>query len=234
MKKHLTTLKTLAALCLAVCLCLPFASCAKKTGPSVFVTIVDSEGNFAMAQVAVDYTDADKDGKITFNDAMISAHDKSFKGGADAGYKTAEGQYGLYVSKLWGGGDGGSYGYYINNASAMSPLDEVKENDHIVAFFYRDLENFTDTYAFFDKNDATAKKGENVTLVLKKAGYDADWNPVTVPCADAVITVDGEKTEFKTSADGSVTLTLGKGKHTVSAVADSGIIVGAICTVTVK
>jgi len=233
--KKTSLLKIAALLCSVILIILSFASCAKKDNtPKVYVTLSDSTGKAVLAHAAVKLTDADGDGKLTFNDAMINAHDAYYEGGAEKGYATAEGSYGLYVAKLLGGGDGVSYGYYINNVSAMSPLDEIKENDEINAFTYRDTQYYSDTYCFFDKSTASLAKGEKLTLTLTAAGWDESYNPVTKPFAGAVITIDGEKTEFVTDAEGKVEITLTKGTHVVSAVSDTVILVPTICIVTAK
>lgn len=41
------------------------------------------------------------------------------------GYATDTGDYGLYITKLWGTENGGSYGYCLNNAACMSLTDPV-------------------------------------------------------------------------------------------------------------
>ena len=202
-----------------------------EAAESIYVTVVNGDIELAYDDVAL--TDADSDGAFTVNDALYLAHEENFDGGAAAGYATEETQYGTSLVKLWGVDNGGSYGYLINNASAMSLNDEVKAGDHVVAYVYTDLVAWSDTYTFFDAVTAQINAGEELTLTLSMNGYDADWNPVVSPVAGAVITFDGVATEYVTDADGKVTITPDK-SATVSAVSDAMTMVAPICVVTVK
>lgn len=218
-----------AVVVLASSLVMPVSAEGKTD--TVFVTI--SDGSLALAFEEVALTDADGDGALTVNDALIAAHDKSFEGGAAAGYGSEATEYGLSMTKLWGIEDkNGGYGYYVNNASAMSLADPVKAGDHIVAFVYTDTTAFSDTYSFFDVTEASASE---VTLTLSSVGFDENWAPVTSPVEGAVITVDGNKTDVKTDADGKATVKVeGEGRHVVSAVSDAVTLVPPVCIVTVK
>lgn len=204
---------------------------AAAGGVIVYVTIAN--GSLVMTQEAINVTDADGDGTLTINDALFLAHEAGFSGGAAAGYASEVGAYGLCIAKLWGVQNGGSYGYYLNNASAMGLTDTVKDGDHLTAFVYTDTAAFSDTFCFFDVNNVTAEAGEKLTLTLSAAGYDESWNPVVKPVAGAVITVDGVPSSFVTDAEGKVTLTLEGGAHTLSAVSESAVLVPPVCAVTV-
>lgn len=201
----------------------------------VLVTIADSEGNLALVQESVEVTDADGDGSLTISDALWQAHEDHYEGGAAAGYAASVGQYGLALDKLWGCANGGSYGYCVNNASAMSLAEPVKDGDLVNAYVYTDLTAWSDTYCYFDQNAVTVDANGSVTLTLKAAGYDASWNPVTLPVAGAAITLDGEATEYTTDAEGKVTLSFADaGKVTVSATSASQTLVPPACVVTVS
>lgn len=200
------------------------AFAAEDTDAKVYVTI--SDGELALVQEEVTVTDADNDGALTINDALLIAHNEKFEGGAEAGYASSVGDYGLMLNKLWGVENGGSYGYYVNDKSANSLADTISSGDHINAFVYQDTSSWSDTYCFFDKDNAEAECGEEVELVLSKAAFDADWNPVTLPVDGAVITVNGEPTDFITDADGKVTVKFEKaGTIIVSAVSDKETLV---------
>lgn len=221
---------------LAVMLVVAVMSVASSVMPlsaadeSVYVTIAN--GELALAYESVPLTDADGDGSLTVNDALISAHDIAFEGGAAAGYGSKQTEYGLSMTKLWGIENGGSYGYYVNNASAMSLADPVKAGDHIVAYVYTDTKNFSDKYSYFD---VTSSSSSEVALTLNCSGYDENWAPVTSPVEGAVITVDGVKTDVKTGADGKATVSVtGEGRHVISAVSDSATLVPPVCIVTIS
>lgn len=202
---------------------------------SVYVTIADEKGALALAQEPVTVTDADQDGALTIHDALYAAHEAKYEGGASAGYAASVSAYGLSLDKLWGTANGGSYGYCLHNASAWSLLDPIAAGDYVNAYVYTDLAAWSDTYCYFDVNTATAKVGDTLTLTLSAAGYDAEWNPVTLPVEGAVITVDGEETAYTTDAAGRVTITLNKsGVCVISAVSDTQTLVPPVCKVTVE
>ena len=206
----------------------------KVSSVKTYVTIADKEKNTPLVQKEVTVTDIDEDGKLTINDALYIAHEENFEGGAEAGYKTATTEYGLTLKVLWGTDNGNGYGYYVNNKSAWSLADEVTDGDYINAFIYSDTANWSDAYTFFDVNTAEAKQGDELTFTLSKAGFDADYNPVTLPVEGAVITVNGEPTEFVTDSEGKVTVKLeNAGEAVISATSDKENIVPPICVAAV-
>lgn len=231
------TLKTAAAAAAAaltlICACGIPALAADRT--SVRVSVADGNGRLVLAQEEVAVTDSDGDGALTVNDALFAAHEAKYPGGAAAGYSSSKGAYGLAVSKLWGCENGTGYGYYVNNAAAMNLTDAVRDGDYISAFVYTDTEKLSDMYVYFNAFTAEAEAGKPFTLTLSGAGYDAEWNPVTVPVEGAVITIDGEVTEFVTDAEGRAVITADAEKTCViSAFSPSGIIVPPVCKVTVR
>lgn len=230
-KKNILALAS--ALSLAVCTGSISANAADSV--NVKVTVSDSEGKLVLVQQNVEVTDIDNDGALTINDALYIAHENNFSGGAEAGYSSSKGQYGLSLDKLWGTANGGSYGYYVNDKAAMSLADTVSDGDYINAFIYTDLSTWSDKYSWFDKKEITAEAGEKVSLTLSEAGYDANWAPVTFPVKNAVITLNGEKTEFVTDESGKVEVTFENGgSYTVSAVSESEILVPPVCAAAVN
>lgn len=202
----------------------------KELKADVYVTI-SSEGELVIAQEEITVTDVDGNGVLTIDDALYIAHDEYYDGGAAAGYGSASG---ASLTKLWGVENGGSYGFYVNNVSAWSLSDIIKEGDYINAFSYADLKAWSDSYCWFDKNTVTAKPGEEIVLTLYGAGYDAEWNPVTAPVAKAVITIDGNASEYVTDEKGKVTIKFDKeGSFVISAVSDNQVLVPPVCKVTV-
>jgi len=225
--KRLLTL-SIAVLLLCTLGCLAVAAEDALTAEA-YVTIA-SKGALAVSYQKVTVTDADGDGALTISDALYAAHEACFEGGAEAGYQAyMHEDYGLSLGKLWGDASG-NFGYYVNHASAWSLADPVKDGDAVYAFVYADGENFSDMYSFFDVNTATAEVGGEVTLTLLAAGYDEDWNPVTLPVEGAVLTVDGVATEVKTDAEGKAVLTLDTaGTHVISARSDAATLVPPVC-----
>jgi hypothetical protein len=207
-----------AAVLLLAAFCAVYVSAADS--PVAYVTIADADGALAVAQEPVSLSDVDRDGQITINDALILAHDEFYDGGAVEGYASGKSEYGLSMTKLWGSENGGSYGYYVNGAAAWALDDPVADGDYVDAFVYTDLETWSDMYCFFEQR---VLSGETVAVTLTGAGYDENWNPVSVPVEGAEITVDGVKTGVFTDENGQAVVTLEKkeGRTVISAVSDS-------------
>ena len=197
---------------------------------NVYVTI--SNGKLMLVQEEVEVKDIDNDGALTINDALYAAHEDGFEGGAAAGYGSSlTPQYGLSLSKLWGVENGGSYGYYVNSVSAWSLADTVKEGDFVDAFVYTDTTAWSDTYCFFDKRtgELDLDKENTVELTLSYAGFDESYNSVTLPVKGAVITINGEPTEFVTDDEGKVTITIeDAGEYQISATSETQTLVPPI------
>lgn len=201
---------------------------------NVLVTITDDTGAMVLACQSVAVTDADEDGALTINDALLCAHTDNNENGAEA-YQSENTEYGLSLTRLWGVENGGSYGYYVNDASAWSLLDPVKEGDHVKAFVYTDLTAWSDTYTFFNAPMLTVKASEAAELVLSAAGFDESYAPITLAVEGAAITVNGEATELVTNAEGKVSLTLnGAGVYTISATSAAMTMVAPVCIITVE
>ena len=204
-----------------------------EAAPTVYVSISDDTGALVLAYVPVALTDADGDGALTICDALMLAHAAHHPEGAEA-FLAEQTEWGLSLYKLWGVENGGSYGYMLNDVSAWSLVDPVKDGDHVKAYAFTDLTAFSDTYAYFTAPVAAAVVNTEIALTLNAAGYDADWNPVILPVAGATLTVNGEKTDVVTDENGNAVLTLAEaGTYTVSAVSETMTLVPPVCIVTV-
>lgn len=201
----------------------------------VYVTISNDKGTLVLAQEKITVSDTDNDGAITVNDALYSAHEAKYEGGADAGYASSVSQYGMSLDKLWGIANGGSYGYYVNNISAWSLTDAIKNGDYIKAYAYTDLSSWSDTYCYFNVNTINAVEDTEVTLKLSMEGYDADWNPLVLPVEGATITLNGKTTEYKTDAEGNVTFKISDaGECIISAISETQTLVPPVCVANVE
>ena len=199
---------------------------------TVYVSVTDDAGALVLPCAAVLTVDVDGDGALTIFDALKCAHAAHHPEGS-AAFNADETEFGLSMFKLWGVDNGGVYGYYLNDASAWSLLDPVQPGDHVKAYAFTDLENMTDTYAFFDQLQVQCAPGSEVVLTLSAAAFDENWNPVTVPVANATITVNGETSAFATDANGRVALTLpAAGEYVISATSASMTLVAPVCLVT--
>ncbi len=234
MKKALSLF--LALFVLLTVFCLPGTAQADSAlTAAVRVTVSDGSGNLVMAQELIDVTDADGDGTLTINDALIAAHEAKYTGGASAGYASAETEYGLSLTKLWGVENGGSYGYYLNNALAMSLGDPVKDGDCLHAYVYKDTVSYTDTFSYFDTAYVNAVVGDTLELTLYAIGFDENYNPVSSPVAGATVLVNGSALETLTDATGKIQITVeAAGDILVSASSDAGNLVPPACRVLVS
>ena len=224
MKKILSTLLALAML-------VSLTAFAEEA-PTVHVSISTDTGALVLAYAPVALTDADGDGALTICDALMLAHEVYCPEGAE-GFLAEDTEWGKSLYVLWGVDNGGSYGYMLNDASPLSLLDAVKDGDHVKAYAFTDLTNFSDAYAFFSIAAATVELGDAVELYLYVTGYDENWNPVVKPLADATVVIDGTES-FKTDENGRFSVVLlDAGVHTISAVSNDLTLVPPVCIVTV-
>ena len=197
----------------------------------VKVTVCPGTGNVPVVYEDINVGDADGDGAITVNDALITVHNEKFEGGADAGYATAEGDYGAMITKLWGIENGGAYGYYINNNMAYALTDPLNDGDRLNAYVYSDAVGYSDVYCFFGNGDTeidASPDDEPLQLTLSGIGFDESWNTVVVPIVGAEITVDAIPTGFVTDDEGKVEIPLSAfedGVHLISAMSETQTLV---------
>ena len=202
-------------------------------GVDVYVSITNSAGEIVLAHEKIAVSDSDGDGVISIHDALACAHAEKYEG--SEGYLAEQTEYGMSLVRLWGEENNGSLGYYLNHASAWSLMDAVQEGDHVKAYAYTDLDTWSDTYCYFDADEMMIAAGEETTLKLNAAAFDAAWNPVVVPVAGACLVVDGVESEFVTDENGCVTLKLEQpGVYVISAKSSEQVLVPPVCIVTVK
>lgn len=226
MKKILSTLLALAML-------ISLTAFAEEA-PTVYVSITTDSGALVMTYAPVVLTDADGDGALTICDALMAAHTAYHPDGAEA-FLAEDTEWGKSMYRLWGVENGGSYGYCVNDASAMSLVDPVKAGDHVKAYAFTDLTYFSDTYSYFNAPVAAAAVNTEITLTLSANGYDEAWNPVTYAVQGAFPIVDGEVDDsIVTDAEGQFVLTFPEaGVYTISAVSNDLTLVPPVCIVTV-
>lgn len=219
---------------------------------TVFVTIVsegevvkDKNGRY-VAQAPVSVRDINCDGWLDVNEALYATHETYYIGGAENGYSTFSGAYGLSLAILWGKGTENvtaSAGYWLNNSSCWSLNDEVKTDDCLTAFNYYDTITWRDAYSYFTQNSATVNAGSSVSLNLKYvSGYDSFYAPTFSPCPGAKVkftSANGAYEQiFAGNSDGNVVITvpsnLAEGSYYAIAYKEDGSIVPAVCKVNVK
>ena len=224
MKAKLTGLILSAAV--LVQLGLPAISASAADEITVNVTISNA-GTLVVTAKDVKVADRNNDGKYDIDETLYAAHEAFYEGGAAAGYATKQSDWGLSLDKLWGVTNGGSYGYYADDQFVMGLTDPVKDGGTLTAFVYSDLKTWSDSYSYFDqKAIKDAKVGDEKKLKLSKFVFGTDGAAKAVPAAGAFITIDGEKTAFKTDENGEVTVKLEKaGDLLISAVSDTDTLV---------
>lgn len=215
---------------------------------TVYATIV-SDGNIVkdkndtyVAQAPVIVTDLDRNGVLTVDEALYAAHETYYEGGAETGYNSFTGTYGLSLGVLWGKGTPGTSAtasYWLNNKSCWSLADEVKEGDYITAFNYYDTVYWSDSYSFFGENVAEAKSGSSVKLTLYAMGYDENWNSVSSFYKGAKVRfLENEKSDSDavTDENGQIKISMDDvepGTYYIVAYSDTNAIVPAVCKIKV-
>lgn len=207
----------------------------EESASAIYVKVtISNKGTLVLKNKTVEVTDINNNGQYDIDDTLYCAHNQNYPGGAAEGYNSYTGEFGLSLGKLWGDGSG-DFGYYVNNNSAWSLADTVKAGDSVYAFVYSDNTGWSDKYSYFSENNITAAVEEEITLNLNARGYDADWNVVVGPYANASIKIDDSETDYSTDGDGKVEISFSNaGTYCVSAVgAEGDILVPPVCVVTV-
>ncbi len=219
----------------------PLAAAAERAGSAdIYVTIskegsiVTSKNDEYIANKQVKVNDLNGDGRLNIDEALYAAHEQFYSGD---GYASANTGYGLSISKLWGD-ESYAFGYYVNDKSAWSLDDEIKEGDCLKAFIYADKTGYSDKYSYFAEPFASAKAGENITLSLTAEGFDENWNTVSMPYSGASVkSADGTKIFGTTDENGEITFAFDKaGVYTIiaeSSEEDDVKLVPAVITVNV-
>ena len=158
------------------------------------------------------YVPVELSGKESYNldDVFTELHNLYYEGGSEVGYASANGDWGLSVTKLWGD-TSGNFGYQVNGGTEyVSGLShEVENGDYVDAVIYQNYYPDTESYAKFDKTDVDVIEGKPFDITLYYvSGYDENWNMVFSPCDNATITINGEETEYKTNENGKASITL--------------------------
>lgn len=231
MKKKITGILLSASVLFA--LGVPCITASAAEDITVNVTI-SKAGTVEVPAQPVHVADKDGDGKYTIDEALFAAHEAYYEGGAAAGYESGMSNHGLSLKKLWGD-TSGAFGYYADDQFAMGLSDEVKDGGCLTAFVFQDAVKYGDKYCYFDKKEITdAKQGDTVKLKLNVIHFDANYAPQVDPAADATITIDGEKTAYKTDANGEVDFKFERaGNMILGAVSDTEILVPTILRATV-
>ena len=191
MKKRIVTL--LMALIMLLGL-IPTIAFAEEDGSIKIYMSVSNAGTLAtcadgkaMAFREVTVTDDNGDGKITFHEALIAAHNAYYSGGAADGYDAGTG----FVQKIWGVANGGSYFFNQNDISIPVGVMEqpISNQDYLTVCIMKDAAGYTDIANTYFK-EASGKIVKRVEINAKESlqltliGCVLDYNTwQTVPTA---------------------------------------------------
>lgn len=204
MKKVLSFLLTL---CLTLSTCIVAFSDVKTT-----VNFSVYQGGYLMepTKIEVDANLSDKYARqIGYNDtlseptildALIAANVEIF--GDDLTGVLECNSSGWITTAFYQPGSGVTY--HQNTSTPYSLNTAINNNDYIDFAFYMDP-YYMDMYCSFDVREATIEVGKSITLTAVGEGYDASWNVVKAPLANADITVNDEITGT-TDSNGKITL----------------------------
>lgn len=205
---------------------------------NVKVTI-SKQGVLVLVNASVTVTDLNSDGKLTYDEAMVAAHEEYHADGADA---FAINQDSGWVIKLWGE-QTVDLAFFKNNVKTPKFVNNttVKNGDALYAGFYSDVSRWKDWYTMFTPATVTVQQGEAFELTL--TGFSALLDNVTaaaVSSAQVGIWEDGtfEAIPGKmTDENGKVTLSIAAaGTYIISAKADAAAtpLMAPACVVTVE
>ena len=178
--------------------------------PTVLEVSADLSNKYA---AEVGYNDSSE--SPTILDATIAAHINLFgeNFSTAAPFKIENGSWVKVINAF--GYNAESSTYRINGIMAGGITDAVSEGCYIEYMFYRD--SWNDAYTCFNTRSINALTNQSVTLTLLTEGYDAEWNPVLTPAANANITINGE-VKGTTDDSGKITLSFDKiGTYKISA-----------------
>ena len=207
MKKSAILMTALAAMAL------PFSafsvSAAEETAKihikiTLSETVVDSD---------ITVKDTNNDGKLTVEDALYTAHEQFYPGGAAAGYSD---------ELIWGKPCSG--GYSLINPDEY-PLEDRPYNERTEI---RDGDTLdwgmhcynTDSYSFILDAEEAYRDGEPIaqgTKIIFYGVHNTMTDNGTEPVEGIELLIDGQKSGIKTDANGTAAFTLDKlGTYTIS------------------
>ncbi|MBR1749345.1 MAG: hypothetical protein IJ740_00490 [Ruminococcus sp.] len=178
---------------------------------TVKMNVVGNQEDLKLINTDVSVYDFDKDGKLTVYDAIAVAHEDYYEnGGAEAGFAVdISDTLGTYISKLWG--YEGRCGFALNDKSDKDIYSEIKDDDYLMVYAYRDTENYSDKYAYFEEKEVFLNYGDNeVTLHMKKLVYNEQTGEYeAVAAANVGVDYIGDREpELYTDENGEVTITI--------------------------
>ena len=111
----------------------------------------------------VTVTDLDEDGHLTYDEALVAAHNAYYEGGAEAGYSVGA----SFTNLIWGVSSTNNL-FYINGEGIPTGVtaDTVKEGDALYVSINADASYYADWYTKFSESDIEATSEDDVTVTL--------------------------------------------------------------------
>ena len=168
----------------------------------------------------------------TVEDAIIAAHTAYCPDGAE-GWEKAESDWGMSMTRIWGSYDGVG-AWYLNGVMPMEQSWDIAatDGDYVDLILYG--EDWSDSYAVFDKRTAAAATGEKITLTLTHDVFDENWVASPAGLAGAIVKLADGTELGTTDEEGKITLTFNKaGTYLVTAEDPDLVITAPACVITV-
>ena len=184
------------------------------------VLATTSDGKAAI-ELPVTVKDVNKDGILTYHEALVALHEAY----CPSGYDPGDG----FVQKFWNvvTDPTGSYYFLKNNADphlgVADKSNVVTQGDKLYCCVFTDEKNWSDAVSYFTQTAVTAQAGKAFTLNLQGGSSMAvgGYNPGDIAGAQVGIWKDGKFTAIDgavTDKNGNVSLTLNKaGTYIISA-----------------
>lgn len=212
-----------------------------RTSEDVLVSIAD-KGSVELSYAAVNAYDRNNDGSIDIDEVMYATHEQYYEGGAAAGYASATGDYGAYITKLWGD-ESGNFGYFVDDKMTMGLGDKVGRGQHVYAYINANSYPNNDAYSYFETPafDCETYAAAPVKLIAQN-GYDENWSPKFEGYDKAQL--KAYTADLKTEAEGFKAVSKGNGEYSISfakagdycvaATAENNAIIPAVCKISVR
>ena len=212
-----------------------------RTSEDVLVSIAD-KGSVELSYAAVNAYDRNNDGSIDIDEVMYATHEQYYEGGAAAGYASATGDYGAYITKLWGD-ESGNFGYFVDDKMTMGLGDKVGRGQHVYAYINANSYPNNDAYSYFETPafDCETYAAASVKLIAQN-GYDENWSPKFEGYDKAQL--KAYTADLKTEAEGFKAVSKGNGEYSISfakagdycvaATAENNAIIPAVCKISVR
>lgn len=211
----------------------------EPAAPANVKVTISKQGVLVLVNASVTVTDLNSDGKLTYDEAMVAAHEEYHADGADA---FAINQDSGWVIKLWGE-QTVDLAFFKNNVKTPKFVNNttVKNGDALYAGFYSDVSSWKDWYTMFTPATVTVQRGEAFELTL--TGFSALLDNVTAAAVSSTQVGIWEDGTFEaipsktTDENGKVTLSIAAaGTYIISAKADAAAtpLMAPVCVVTVE